>query len=121
MLALERTDGGLRCASVLGRASMGASVTMVSAAPSSPVLAGVAHPLAGQEGLDVEKVVRPAGDVEQRRHRCHLLDLLLEEPKHELFTQGIVFRPGRGKQFLDAVRDRNLLGKHQGPGVPPPK
>ena len=95
---------------------MGASVAVMSPVPCSPVLAGVAHPLAGQEGLDVEEVVRPAGDVEQRGHRGHLLDLLLEEPEHELVHPGGRFPPGPRRKFLDAVRDLNLLGEGKDQG-----
>lgn len=88
---------------------MSASVAVVSA--MCPVLARVAHPFAGEERFDVEEVVGPACDIEQCGHRCHLLDLVLEEPEHELFAQRVVSRPGRGEKFLDAVRDLNLLGE----------
>ena len=46
---------------------------------------------------------------EQGRHPCHLLDLLLQEPLHELLAQIVALFPGGAGQLDDLIGDRLLL------------
>src|SRR5665648_540990 len=58
--------------------------------------------LTGEVVLDLEPVVaRAHGDRQQGVHCGDLLDLLLEEPQHELLTESVLLGPGRPEKCLD--------------------
>ena len=78
--------------------------------PPRPLFAGCGAVLAGDVLLDVLDVVAVAGGHGQQvAHRGDLLDLLLDEPLHELLGGEVVLLPGDAQQTVDLLGDPLLL------------
>src|SRR5699024_5444118 len=78
---------------------------------------GAGTGLAGEVLLDAEPaIVRALGDGHQRVHVRDLLDLLAQEPQHELLAQRIGLGTRRLEQRLDLPGDLLLLLKRERQG-----
>ena len=79
---------------------------------------GLAARLAREIVLDQHHVLlRPLDDGEKRRHRRHLLALLLQEPVQELLADEVPLRPRQLRELLDLLGHPLLLLERQADGL----